>query len=70
MSVVRFGTVREYDAGSHTASVQIVGYPGSLVPGVPVASNIDSALLVDGARCVVVFNDSLNATDACVVAVY
>lgn len=70
MSAVRFGTIRAYDAGSHTASVEVTGYPASLLEDVLVADNIDAGLVVDGARCVVAFNDVFNPADAVVVAVY
>jgi hypothetical protein len=67
---VRFGTIRAYDAGTHSASLEVVGYPASLLEDVPVADNIAAGLVVDGARCVVVFNDAYNVADAVVVSVY
>jgi hypothetical protein len=70
MAVVRFGTIRGYDAGTRTASLQVTGYLASMLVSVPVAENIDGALVVDGARCVVVLNDGFNPADAVVVAVY
>ena len=68
--LVRFGTIRAYDAGTATCTVEISGYPSSQLEDVPLADNIDSALAVDGARCVVALNEGLNCTDACVVAIY
>jgi hypothetical protein len=50
--------------------VGIVGYRGTAIQGIRVAANIDAGLVVDGARCVVVFNDVYSVADAVVVAVW
>jgi hypothetical protein len=70
MVLVRFGTIRGYDAGTNTAAVEIVGYPASLLEDVPVADNIDSALVTGGAHCVLALNEGYNASDACILAIY
>jgi hypothetical protein len=70
MSTLRFGTIRAYDAGTHTASVEITGYAASLLEDVPVADNIAAGLMVGGVRCVVAFNDPYNPADAVIVAVF
>jgi hypothetical protein len=70
VAVVRFATIRDYDAGTHVAAVQVTGYPASKLQGVPVAANIDGALCTDGALCVVVLNDGYNPADACIVGIY
>ena len=70
MVLVRFGTIRAYDAGTHTATLEITGYAVSKLEGVAVADNIDGAVVLDGAGCVVAFNEGYSVADACVIAVY
>lgn len=70
MPSIRFGTIRAYDAGTNTASVEVTGYQASLLEGVPVALDVDAALLVDGARCLVVLNDGFDTSDTVVACVY
>lgn len=62
--------MRAYDAGAGTARVELAGRRSTAVSGVTVASNIDPALMVVGAHCVVVFNDVFSVVGAVVVAVY
>jgi len=68
--LVRFGTVRAYDAGTNTCTIEISGYPSSQLEDVPLADNISALLAIDGARCVVALNEGLNGSDACIVAIY
>ncbi len=68
--LVRFGTIRAYDAGTNMCTVEIAGYPSSQLEDVPLADNIDAALAADGARCVLALNEGLNCRDACIVAIY
>lgn len=42
------GTLRGFDAGTYTATVEIDGSIATYLVGVPVARNIDSAELVSG----------------------
>lgn len=66
----QFGVIRAFDRDSYTASVELLGYPGTLLAGVPVAFSVREDLLVDGAHCVVLFADAFDARTAVVVALY
>ena len=64
------GTVRAYDAGTHTATVEIDGAPDAWLPGLPVNRGLDAAELVAGRRALVVFTSGTNPADAMLVGVY
>lgn len=66
---IRFGFIRSFDGDSYTASVELLGYPGTLLLDVPVAYSLREDLLVDGTRCVILMADELDAQTV-VVALY
>lgn len=70
MTVLEHGILRGYDAGTHTATVQITGSLASYLGGVKVARNIASAEMVAGRSCIVAFLDAANPEDGAVIAVY
>lgn len=67
---VRNGTVKSFDAGAYTATVQLAGNLLVWLSGVPVARNISGGEVLAGRKCAVVFFDDTNPNDAVVVAVY
>ncbi|GEM_PF-3308551 len=67
---MRRGIIRAFDSGTYLADVQIVGSMATLLPGVPVAKQIEADLITSGTKCGVLFFDETNPTDACVVSVY
>jgi hypothetical protein len=67
---IRKGTVKGFDAGSYTATVQVVGSLSVWLEGVPVARNIPSAEMVAGRTCAILFFDPSNPKDGVVVAVW
>lgn len=67
---IRFGFIRSFDGDSYTASVELLGYPGTLLLDVPVAFSVRGDLLVDGTRCVVLMADEFDAGTAVVVALF
>jgi hypothetical protein len=67
---VKKGTIRVYNAGPHTADVQVEGSLGVWLTGVPVAANIDAATVVVGRRCAVELFDEGNPTDVVITAVF
>lgn len=64
------GILRDFDAGTYTATVQIAGSLAAYLTGVPVARNIDSAELIAGRRVALHFFDEMNPADAVVLAVW
>lgn len=62
--------IRAFDAGAHTATVQITGSLATWLDGVPVARNIPAAEVTAGRHCAVLFFDPANPSDAVVLAVY
>mgnify|MGYP005848942619 CR=1 FL=1 len=67
---MHFGIVRAFDRDAYTADVELLGYPGTLLVGVPVAFSVREDLVVDGIRCVLLMADVLDARSAVVVALY
>jgi hypothetical protein len=67
---IRSGTVRAFDAGDYTATVQVAGSLSVWLRDVPVARNIPSAEMVAGRRCALIFFDDANPQDAVVAAVF
>jgi hypothetical protein len=63
------GTIASYDAGSHTATVHLLGSQANLVGPIPVAVSVDSGGSPAGAACLVVFLDTNNPQDSLIVAV-
>lgn len=69
MAVV-LGVVRGFNAEAYTADVELVGYPGGVIEGVPVAWSLREDLMVDGVQCLIVFADALDARSGTVVALF
>ncbi len=67
---IRSAIVRDYDAGTHTATVQMAGSHLSYLAGVPVALDIDASLVTAGARAGIVFFDDSNPAGACLAFIY
>jgi hypothetical protein len=67
---IRKGTVKGFDAGSYTATVQVVGSLSVWLKGVPVARNVPSAEMGTGRTCAILFFDPSNPKDGVVVAVW
>ena len=67
---VRKGELKAFDAGSHTATVQVAGSLSVWLSGVPVARNIPAGEMVPGRKCALIFFDDANPDDAVLVAVY
>jgi hypothetical protein len=68
--IVRKGTVKGFDSGSYTATVQVAGSLAVWLEDVPVARNIDAAEMVVGRRCALIFFSESDPRDALVVGVY
>jgi len=64
------GTVRAFDAQAYEATVELRGYPATVLTRLPVAQHLRADLLHDGVRCVVLLFDELRATDGVVLALY
>ncbi len=68
--MLRLGVIRAFDKATYLADVEITGYQSTQIEGVPVAFHLREDLVVDGTRCLVVFQDELNPTDGVVVALF
>jgi len=68
--IVRKGTLKGFNAGSYTATVQIAGSLSVWLADVPVARNIDAAQMVIGRHCALIFFSESDPRDALVVGVY
>jgi len=69
MSTAHKGTIRAYDAVTHTASVQLTGSLAHFLAAIRVATNIPSAAVVIGRECTVLALDPNNPTDALVLSI-
>ena len=67
---LRQGTVKSFDVGSYTATVQVAGSLAVWLTGVPVDRGIPQGEMLAGRRCALVFFDDTNPGDAVLVAVY
>lgn len=67
---VRNGTVKSFDSGAYTATVQLAGSLLVWLTGIPVARNIPSAEVLPDRKCAIVFFDDTNPNDAVLIAVY
>jgi hypothetical protein len=67
---IRHGTLRSFDSGTYTATVELAGSIAVWLSGVPVARNIAGAELVAGRHCAVLQFDPANRTDAVLAAVW
>jgi hypothetical protein len=67
---MRRGTLRSFDSGTYTATVEIAGSIAVWLSGVPVARNIPSAELVAGRACAILQFEASNPTDAVIAAVW
>ena len=70
MTTLHFGSIRGFDPRTYTADIELVGYAGSLLAGVPLAYHLREDLPVNGARCLVCFEDTLDLSLAVVVALW
>ncbi len=67
---IRRGVLRAFDAGSHTAAVQVAGSLATWLTGVAVARNIDAAELVEGRNVGLLQFDESNPDDMVICAVW
>jgi hypothetical protein len=67
---VRKGTVKGFNAGPYTATVQVAGSLSVWLADVPVARNIAATEMVVGRRCALIFFSESDPRDALVVGVY
>jgi hypothetical protein len=68
--MIKKGEVKAFNAGDHTATVQIAGSLSVWLEEVKVARNIPASEVVAGRWCAVLFFDEANHQDAAVIAVY
>jgi hypothetical protein len=67
---LRRATVRSFNPGPYTASVQILGSRSAYLDAVPVSRGLPAAELLPGRDCVVVLFEPTDPTDAMVVGVH
>lgn len=70
MPALHFGWIHGFNRDVYTADVELVGYAGSLLSGVPVAYHLREDQPVNGARCLVLFEDTLDLSQAVVLALW
>jgi hypothetical protein len=70
MTLLKRGTIKEYDAGAHVATVGIAGSLGVWLDDVPVHVGVRPADIVAGRECGVLFFTDDNPKDAVVVSVH
>ncbi len=63
-------TLRSFNSGNYTATVQLAGSLKVYLEEITVARNIASAEMVTGRKVAVVFFDEYNPKEAVVIAVY
>ena len=64
------GTLKLFDAGTYTASVQLTGSLSSWLNGVPVSRAVAAAELTPGRSVAIAFFDAANPQDAVLFAVW
>ena len=64
------GILRAFDAGSYTASVELLGSRRLFLTGLAVSRGLPDAEMVAGRMVGVAFFDDSNPADAVVIAVY
>ena len=67
---LRKATLRSFNSGNYTATVQLASSFKVYLEDIPVARNLPTAEMVTGRKMVVVFFDENNPKEAVVVAVY
>ena len=67
---IRRAIVRAYDAGTDTATIELVGAITAHLASIPVAYEINAANMTAGALVLVVLLDGHNPAQAVVVSVY
>jgi hypothetical protein len=70
MTLLKRGTIKSYDAGSHEATVGIAGSQGVWLAAVPVHMGVNPDDIVAGLECGVLFFTEDNPDDAVVVTVH
>ena len=68
--ILRRATLRSFNAGNYTATVQLAGSYKVYLEDIVVARNLPSAEMISGRKVAVVFFDEHNAKEAVAVAVY
>lgn len=67
---LRKATLRSFNSGNYTATVQLSGSYKVYLEDITVARNIQSAEMTTGRKVVVIFFDEHNPKEAVVTAVY
>ncbi len=67
---LKSGVVKDFDASSYQATVQVAGSLSVWLDGIAVARNIPAAEMMAGRNCALVFFDETNPDDAVLVAVW
>lgn len=70
MGALLAGIVRAFDPAAYEATVELRGYPATVLTRLPVAQHLRADLLESGTRCVVLLFDELHARDGVVLALY
>jgi len=70
VALIRFGVIKSFDKDVYQADVEIIGYHGTYIESVPVALSVREDLVTEGARCVILFFDEINPSDAVVLALF
>ncbi|MBI4328947.1 MAG: hypothetical protein HY685_03665 [Chloroflexi bacterium] len=64
------GTVKSFDSGAYTATVQVMGSVPTFLDNVKVSRGIPAAEMVAGRGCAVLFFDPANPAEAVVLGVW
>ena len=68
--MIKKALIKDFDASTYTAVVQLVGSMGTWLEDIPVSRGIPATEMAAGRRCAVIFFNEANPTDAVVIAVY
>ena len=67
---LRKGTLRSFNSGNYTATIQLAGSYKVYLEDIKVARNISSTEMTAGRKVAVIFFDEHNPKEAVVIAVY
>lgn len=65
---IKRALIRRFDPATWRADVELAGAPMALLVGVPVAANLEAALLTPGRRACVLLSGEGNPADCVVLA--
>ena len=68
--MIKKALIKDFNAGTYRATVQIAGSMGVWLEDIPVSRGISAGEMIAGRQCAIIFFDDTNPADGVVAAVY